>query len=208
MVKSKKTQNVGMIAEGTLPSQIVLPGGFHIPMDGVNESPEAFGMVALQLGFTPKGLFYAIQYGLSQSLQDSVAGLAKALRDEKDPESGDAKHGDASIAAALHDAMKDRLAAIASGEIGHRTRGPQVRGVDKITRDVAWEAIVAAATARGLSASLPKKAAEIGGMIDKYLADEGRMASAKSEAERRLAGAKPVDDSFLADLVGGGESAD
>lgn len=189
--KHKETRDVGMVADGALPSQVNLPGGFHISLEGLNL--EAFVATATGLGLAPKGLFYAIQYGLSQSMQDSVAGQQKALRDEG--------KGDAEIASALHDAMKDRLGAIASGEIGHRVRGPQVRGVDKIARDVAWEIIVAAAQARGVAASLPKKAGDIGALIDKYLADADRKAAAVAEAERRMAGAKPVDDSFLSSLV-------
>lgn len=193
----KQTQNVGMI-EG-LPSQITLPGGFHITMDSMNA--DAFSAVAHGLGFSPKGLFYSIQYGLSQSLQDSVAGMAKELR-EKTDENGEAVHNDASIAAALHDAMRERLEAIASGEIGHRVRGPQVRGVDKIIRDVAWEAIVAQATSLGKAALLPKKSVEINGLVDKYLSNESRANSAREEAERRMGAVKPVDTSFLDELTG------
>lgn len=204
MVKVKQTRDVGMVAEGTIPSQFTFPGGFHIPTDNVDVGKLAD--IAAAMGMTTKGLVYCIQYGLSQSGQDCVAGLAKELDSAKwveaDVEAGKCAPGDVGEprysavekATIMHDAYKARFDTILAGEIGHRAQGPRVKGLERVMHEIAWEIIVAKAQSLGVAAKLPKKASEIAGMVTGYLAVADNAANVKVEAEDRMAKAAKAAD--------------
>lgn len=198
-MSKKQTQNVGMV--DTLPSAFELPGGFHVPTGDGAEFANRVAILAAHIGFAPKGLFYAIQYGLSQSLQDSIAGMAKKLDTATEADGETPKYSAVEKSVMIHDALKERLDAIMTGDIGHRVQGPRVKGIDKVIHEVSWETIVAAATGLGKASLLPKKASDIAAMVAKYLDVPANAEAARAEAERRMAAAKPVDTSFLDGLV-------
>ena len=179
-----KTTNVNMATSGTYPSQFQW-GPFHLPTDhpGFTAGLES---LAGALGMSPKGLFYVIQYGGHQSVQDSIAGLGKKIDDAKDA-NGEPKFGDAGKKVILHATARERFDAIMAGEVGSRVGGPRAKGIDKLVAEIAWDAIVAKANALGKASALPKDAAGRKGMVEKYLADPDRAESARAEAERRLA---------------------
>lgn len=132
---------------------------------------------------------YLLQYGFSQSLQDSIAGRAKAVAEEMLPPVADRKPDfvvptqadiDAAVAADIDGMLQKRTAAIIAGSVA--TRGPG------IARDPAAgiirELLVAWAKAKG--GKLPKADS------DEYKALAGKMATAKAdwikgELERRAA---------------------
>lgn len=73
-----------------------------------------------------ESLKYLLQYGFSQSLQDSIAGLAKAKAEEL-RETDDYKNGvmtdedvDAEVALAIETKLKERRQAILDGTIGQK----------------------------------------------------------------------------------------
>lgn len=68
------------------------------------------------------GIAYLLQYGFAKSLQDSVAGMKKALSEEKG-EDGESKYTGEEIEAALAAAMQERVTRILEGTIGTRTAG-------------------------------------------------------------------------------------
>ena len=166
------------------------------------------------LGLNPKGAFYLLQYGLSQSMQDSIAGMAKkldgAVWSEEDEQSnpehvaGSPKFSDVEKKVQIHDALAERFAAIRDGNVGSRVSGPRAKGIDKVIREYVWEVITTRAASLGKSAGLPKKAPDREAMVDKYLTNEERAAAARAEAERRMTAAKGSDAEFselFADLT-------
>lgn len=207
MSKSKVTKNVGMTMAGTYSSQFVF-GSFAISTEHPGFAP-GLENTASAMGIAPKGLFYLIQYGLSQSMQDSIAGMAKkldgAVWTEADNEAGkcdvadigEPMYSDEEKEDAITNALSERFAAIKAGEIGHRVSGPRIKGPEKILRDVAWEMIVNAAQGKGVAGGLPKKVADVAEMVDKFLAVPGLHEKAKAEADRRSGAiAEPVDDTL------------
>ena len=81
------------------------------------------------------GIAYLLAYGFRQSVQDVIAGKAKAMKDETVSAEDSVELGvepdtkrwnDAEIASALHDLQTRRVAAIVSGDIGlPRAGGPK-----------------------------------------------------------------------------------
>lgn len=201
---SKQHTNVSMQTVGTYPSDIAF-GDFALTTEHPGFAPGLEQMSAA-LGINPKGAFYLLQYGLSQSMQDSIAGMAKKLdgavwteEDEKsDPDhvAGQAKFNDVEKKAQIHDALAERFATIRDGNVGSRSSGPRAKGIDKVIREYAWEVITTRAQMLGKSAGLPKKASERDIMIDKYLANEARAATAWIEAKRRMTEAKASGAEF------------
>lgn len=190
MAKAKRVENVGMVSG--LPNMVTFPGGFHWAL--TTSAHDDIAALASNMGLSPKGLVYLIQYGANKSGQDCVAGLAKEL-DEAKNEDGSPKYDATEKAVMFNDEYSARFNAIVAGDIGHRTQGPRVKGVEKVIREVVWETIVARATVLNVAGKLPKKAVEQATMIEKYLADGERAASAKAEAERRMGATQaPADD--------------
>lgn len=130
-------------------------------------------------------LAYCLQNGFHQSMVDAAA-FGKADKEGK---------SDDEIADMTREARQSRFDSIVAGTVGHRVGGPRVRGVDKITRDVALERLVAIAAAKGKALPKGKGSAEkIGKLVDMYLSDEGRAADCRAEAERRHASADDAGD--------------
>lgn len=195
-----KTQNATMATAGTFPSELAY-GEFHIN----TEHPafaEGVNLAAGGLGMSAKGMFYLLQYGLAQSMQDAIAGFAKKLDEAKiggeGPDAEEPKYSAVEKKVMMHDRLKERLDAIMSGDVGHRAQGPRVKGVEKIMREYAQEVLVNAARAKGVT--LPKKSDAMNLLIDQYLAKHGD--AARVEAERRMAiTGTPSDlDDILANL--------
>lgn len=164
--------------------------------DGVLKYGDHQVMIA---DIAPKGLAYLVQYGFAQSLQDSVAGYAKRLRDDKEHPLTDDE-----IAAKVSEKMAERFADIVAGEVGIRSGAPRLSGVEKIMRDVAREAIkaqVVALNATGKKLTMPT-GEKLGELVEKYIAKHAD--AVKAEAERRMANTTSgaVDDDIAAMLEG------
>lgn len=198
MAKAKRVENVGMVS--ALPNMVTFPGGFHWLVN--EQAVNAIGSLADAFGMSAKGLFYLIQYGANKSGQDCVAGLAKEL-DEAVNEDGTPKYDATEKAVIFNDEYSARFNAIVAGDIGHRTQGPRIKGVDKVIREVVWEIILNAATLKGVAGKLPKKATEQLAMVEKYLADGDRAASARAEAERRMGVAATTGTDEMDELLAG-----
>lgn len=190
MVKTKVT-NVSNV-DAKFPSQIAY-GDLHVSTEHPGFS-DGLMATAGALGMDPNGLFYLIQYGFAQSLQDAIAGKGKAFAETMD-EDGNRKYNDAEVKVMVYDLQKARLDAIMEGKVGHRTQGPRAKGLDKVMAEIAWETIVAAAAKVGKS--LPKKASEQAPIIANYLAKYGE--KTKAAAEARMADATSGDVGDLLD---------
>lgn len=115
---------------------------------------------------------YSLLYGLRQSLQDCIAGLAKEMRDD----GADKDTIDAAISAA----QADRFAAIQAGTVGHRAGGPRVSPVESVMRKVALSDIRAAATKKGVK--LPKGEV-LAALVSAYIAKNESDVRARAEAQ-------------------------
>lgn len=137
-----------------------------------------------------KGLAYLLQYGFSQSLQDSVAGHAAKLKAETVSKTDlSPKWNDAEIATQVYDRMAARVDAISTGDVGTGRVGPRVLGIEAVMREVAFEAIKLHAAKNKVK--LPAKAEERNKLIDSYLAKYA--AKARTEAERRMAAVEEIE---------------
>lgn len=133
---------------------------------------------------SPASLAYLAQYGFAKSLQDSVAGLAKAVKADpedyrKDVEDGTAMDDEELAKAVTEAKMLERFQAIIAGTVGTRSGTPRLSGIDKIMRDVAREAIKARAVAKGVK--MPE-GDDLAGIVAKYLSNHPEV---RDEAERR-----------------------
>lgn len=159
--------------------------------DAVTESHTitGTGMVTHQgrtinwMDISAKGLAYLLQYGFTQSMQDSVAGLAKDVREN--PTDYEGKTPEEVVA----EMLDTRQAAILAGTIGTRVGAARLSGIDKIMRDVAKERIKAACVAKGVA--MPKGEA-LAALVDKYLAKYDD--SVREEADRRMSTIKSAGD--------------
>lgn len=138
---------------------------------------------------------YLLQYGFSQSLQDSIAGRAKAVAEEMLPPVMDRKPDfvvptqaqiDAAVAADIDGQLGKRLDAIVAGTVATRGPGAAKDPTSGIVREllVAW--------AKGKDKKLPKADS------DEYKALAAKMREAKAdwikaELERRATVADEID---------------
>ena len=111
-----------------------------------------------------KGCDYLLQYGFAKSLQDSVAGMRKELAT---PDESGKVLSEFDIEAELNAAMQERFDDIRKGEVGTRTQGPRLRGIDKVKFDIAVEELKAAFGTKKLAWPTGKGSA---GVIGKYVA--------------------------------------
>ena len=111
-----------------------------------------------------KGRDYLLQYGFAKSLQDSVGGMRKELAT---PDESGKVMSESEIEAELNAAMQERFDDILKGEVGTRTQGPRLRGIDKVKFDIAVEELKAAFGTKKLAWPTGKGSAEI---IGKYVA--------------------------------------
>lgn len=104
---------------------------------------------------TPAGIAYLLQYGFAKSLQDSVAGLKKDVianraRYESDIPDGAAMSDEELAEVVLSDKMAERFADILAGKVGTRVGGQRLDPLARTMRDIAHEAIFAAAAKKGV----------------------------------------------------------
>lgn len=133
-------------------------------------------------------LHYLAQYGFAKSLQDSVAGMKKALSDEGKSE--------AEIDAALQDTMQKRVTAIMQGTIGARVGTPRMTGIEKVMADIAREDLKAAAVS--VKRKLPT-GKELTELVNKYIARHE--ATLREKAQARLDSAQNAADD-AAEILG------
>jgi aspartyl-tRNA synthetase len=125
-----------------------------------------------------KGVAYLLQYGLTQSLSDVIAGKAKKLKDDG--------LDDEAIESALHTAQQTRFEAIVNGEVGQGRSGPRAKGLDKVMFEVAEEALkVAFSAAKKPWPTGKGSAAQINNLAARYI--EKYESKVRAEAERRMA---------------------
>lgn len=166
---------------------------------------------------------YLLQYGFTQSMQDAVAGTAKAVRDlaadcrkggdgfDKAmakwtktleytvmPDADFAIDADVEKVAsmAMHQDATMRYEAILTGTVGTRSGGGRLPPVDRTMAEIAEEEIRAAHATRKIK--LPD-AAGMRDLVQRHLAKNGERLGA--EAVRRIESAKAAADS-AAELLG------
>lgn len=151
----------------------------------------------------PKGIAYLLQYGLNQSMQDSIAGLRKKVLENvkeyrDDIEDGSAMTDDEVAAAVIEAKLTERFNAIVAGTVGTAGGGTRLTGEAKLTRDVAMERLKAIAVSRKVT--LPKEAEKINALIDKHLSKPENAEAVKAEVARRMAAQKALAESSDDDL--------
>ena len=140
---------------------------------------------------SPASLEYLVTYGLKQSLQDCIAGLAKKVTE------GGAD--DATVEATIAAAMQKRFDAIVSGKVTVRSIGPRLRGMEKVMADYAEEMLKAAFSKAGHKWPSGKGSAEkIAELREKYIAKYHDQV--ENEAKRRMTQAEEVTEFDLSDL--------
>lgn len=102
-----------------------------IPRDFVVVNHESSGLTLSIADIVPAGIAYLLQLGYSTSLNQSVAGMAKAAKEEGLDE--------AAIAAKLKAAMSERSGKILAGDVGTRATGPRIPSAQRLTYTVAEE---------------------------------------------------------------------
>lgn len=152
-------------------------------------------------------LSYLLQYGFTQSLQDAVAGVAKATKDAiANDRAAAVKAIDGAttdmtderlVEIAVANKTAARLTAIREGTVGTRRVGPRKTGVESIAWDIAVDEIKALAAKAGKK--LPAKAADFNPMVEKYLTKHGDRIG--KLATKRLAELNRATDSAADDLA-------
>ena len=156
---------------------------------------------------------YLLQYGFAKSLQDCVAGTRKAMilaflveRGMTDEEAKKAfssytpsAEEEKEIEAALQDDMQERFNDILKGEVGTRSTGPRLRGIDKVKHEIAVDELKTAFGVKNMAWPSGKGAAEnISILVGKFLAKND--ARVTEEAERRMKAQAAAADFTLSDL--------
>lgn len=139
-------------------------------------------------------LAYLLQYGWSQSLQDSIAGRGKMVREElveKAKKAGSAAPDEATIAEAIRQdelgIMQKRMDAIKAGEVGARV-GQSRDPVETEIRRLARKGL--AVFAKAAQVKLPHKDKEaMAALLDKFIEQNKTVleAEAKVNVERQAA---------------------
>lgn len=138
-------------------------------------------------GLKPETVKYLLQYGWAQSLQDSIAGREKKVRDEIAAQAANGTvtlEGD-EIAKAVADdiegALGKRMDAILAGTVSSRSVGEPKDQLRAVANDMVRKALAAA----------KKKATkeQVKKLVDEILADEARRAKVQAEYDRRKASA-------------------
>ena len=150
------------------------------------------------------GLNYLLQYGYTQSMQDAVAGLAKAVKGNpakyRKP-SETSLSIEALVERVLTDKLNERENAIVSGTIGTRKTGPKLSSLERMVQTVGKERLAAAASAKGRK--LPAVGSDqfknlLEAYIEKYADDV--MAEAKTRIESNADAATADIDDLLDSL--------
>lgn len=171
----------------------------------------------------PAGIAYLLQYGFAQSLQDAVAGTAKAVRDvaaacRAGGDGFDKTHkkwialcenaglegadfaADEQVTlvatATVASDMASRFNAILAGEVGTRAGGPRLDPVDRTMRDIAERELREYCRANKVAMV---KGKELTDMLAEMIADDESRYRADAEAEL----AKTKANSTAADRIAG-----
>lgn len=139
-------------------------------------------------GLKPETVKYLLQYGWAQSLQDSIAGREKKVRDEiaaqvaageRDEPAGD--EISKAVSDDLEGALGKRMDAILAGTVSQRSVGEPKDQLRAVANDMVRKALAAA----------KKKATkeQIKSLVDEILSDETRRAKVQAEFDRRKASA-------------------
>lgn len=155
----------------------------------VSVQTEESGVIVVE-GVSQKTLEYLLQYGWAQSLQDSIAGREKKVRDEyaakiANGETFEADEIDAAVAAEIDGLLMKRADGILSGTLRERGVGEQRDPL----RSVATEMVKAALKAMGKKVTKEKMAELVNGM----LSDDTKRAKVQAELDRRRAEAAGFD---------------
>jgi hypothetical protein len=162
-------------------------GGDTAQPDMVNG---ACKVLAQHFAIAESSVPYLLQYGYDQSMQDSIAGRAKRLRDKthedavKAGTTVDLDQLDRDVEADIQGALGKRHDAIVSGTVGTRVG----RTADPLA-PVAREIIGAQLAAKGLKVGNGKDVTpqNFSEMVSEFLADPARRAKAQKESDRRAA---------------------
>lgn len=137
----------------------------------------------------PETIAYLLQYGWAQSLQDSVAGRAKKVREESAAKEMDSAEIDQAIQDDELGTMQKRMDAILSGVVRNGTRGPRdVFG--SMFAKVAKDLLSAYAKAKGKK--LPKaNSDELKVLLEKFT--NANREAIETETKRRIEEANAVE---------------
>lgn len=135
----------------------------------------------------PQAIAYLLQYGFAQSLQDSIAGLAKATTEDWNARRTAAEAGgltfderlEDTVFSAINGQLLKRLDAIVAGTIGTRTASAPRDPYAAECRKIAREMLTGALRAKGIA--MPKDKAK----VEELLANIQEKYSARINAEAR-----------------------
>jgi hypothetical protein len=144
--------------------------------------------LATHLKVAESSVAYLLQYGYDQSMQDSIAGRAKRLRDKANEDAAkngsvvDAAQLDTDVESDIMGALGKRHDAIVNGTVGTRVG----RSADPLA-EIAREIVGAQLAAKGLKVGKGKDVTtqNFGEMVAEFLADPARRAKAQKESDRR-----------------------
>lgn len=155
-----------------------------------------------------KGIAYILQYGFAKTLQDSVSGEAKRLKDrakqitdaiaagtedDLDPEREDGEPlTDAEITAKLQADMVERRDNILDGTVS--ARGPRLPTIERVMKEIAIANLKAIAKEKGKKMPAKVKGkpnTALDAMVKAYTA--ANEAKVRAEAERRIEALKNVE---------------
>jgi hypothetical protein len=168
-------------------------GGDAAQPDMVNG---ACKVLAQHFAIAESSVPYLLQYGYDQSMQDSIAGRAKRLRDKthedavKAGTTVDVDQLDRDVEADIQGALGKRHDAIVAGTVGTRLGRP-TDPLHAIAKDIVWAHLTAKGHKIGKSGDVT--VANALELVSDFLANPANRAKAEKEAKRRAAA--------LADLV-------
>lgn len=147
---------------------------------------EAEGVVSIA-GLKPETIKYLLQYGWAQSLQDSIAGREKKVRDEIAAQNATGlavlaeDEIEAQVAADIEGALGKRMDGILAGTVSSRAVGEPKDQLRAVANDMVRKALAAA----------KKKATkeQVKELVDQILADPARREKVQAEFDRRKASA-------------------
>lgn len=167
---------------------------------GNGDSPYAVTIAKL-----PDSVRFALMQRTFSHIMGNEASAAEGrFKAAKDAE-GNAKYNANEVAVLVHDWRGEKIASMVAGTFGLRIVGPRLTSDERIMRDFARDAIIAAAerAKRTLPKASDREAWD--GLVDQFLAKPVLKAQAEAEVVRRNAAANAEVD--LGDLLGDVEAA-
>jgi hypothetical protein len=162
--------------------------GGDVPQSVQPVVEDAIKCLSMQLNIAQSSVAYLLQYGYDQSMQDSIAGRAKRLRDKthedavKAGTTVDVDQLDRDVEADIQGALGKRHDAIVSGTVGTRV-GRTADPLAPVARDIVSIQLASKGLKVGKGRDVtPQNFAE---MVAELLADPVRRAKAQKESDRR-----------------------